>query len=98
MRLSRSSIVSVAISFCLSGQTYNISTIAGGAVPENIPGTSARLGIVDGIALDPAGNTYILLGGYHIVVRQDALTGVLTRVAGNGTLGFSGDNGPATSA
>jgi len=29
---------------------------------------------------------------------MDATTGMLTLAAGNGTQGFSGDNGPATSA
>ena len=34
----------------------------------------------------------------NTVLRLDATTGILTLVAGNGTPGFSGDNGPATSA
>ena len=34
----------------------------------------------------------------NTVLRLDAITGVLTLVAGNGTHGLSGDNGPATSA
>src|ERR1019366_4347999 len=32
------------------------------------------------------------------ILRLDAKTGILTLAAGNGTVGFSGDNGPATSA
>jgi len=35
---------------------------------------------------------------YAAVLRLDATTGILTRVAGNGTNGFSGDNGPAVNA
>ena len=35
---------------------------------------------------------------YNIVRRLGAASGVLTLVAGNGTYGFSGDNGPASSA
>jgi hypothetical protein len=35
---------------------------------------------------------------WHLYMLRPATTGVLTVVAGNGTAGFSGDNGPATSA
>ena len=35
---------------------------------------------------------------HAIVVRLDSSSGRLSRIAGNGTFGFSGDNGPATSA
>jgi uncharacterized protein (TIGR03437 family) len=80
------------------GQTYTISTFAGSELPLlNIPGTSASLAGVAGIAADPAGNLFFVDQG--IVLRLDATTGVLTLVAGNGECcGFSGDNGPATSA
>src|ERR1039458_7533029 len=80
------------------GQTYTISTFAGGALPVNIPGTSASLGydVPQSIAADRAGNVFF--ADQNTVLRLDATTGVLTLVAGNGTPGFSGDNGPATSA
>jgi uncharacterized protein (TIGR03437 family) len=81
---------------CLS-QTYTIQTVAGGGLPENIQGLSAILGAVYGIAADGPGNVYIALADYHIVLRLDT-NGNLTRVAGSGTAGFSGDGGPATSA
>jgi uncharacterized protein (TIGR03437 family) len=63
-----------------------------------VPGASANLGGVYGMALDNLGNVFLALGDYHIVVRVDANTGVVTRVAGNGTAGYNGDNIPATSA
>ena len=80
------------------GQTYTISTFAGGGLPVNIPGTSASLGydVPQSIAADRAGNVFF--ADQNTVLRLDATTGVLTLVAGNGTPGFSGDNGPATSA
>jgi streptogramin lyase len=81
------------------GQTYTISTLAGGgALPVNIPGTSATLSydVPQSIAADRAGNVFFV--DQNSVLRLDATTGVLTLVAGNGTPGFSGDNGPATSA
>jgi hypothetical protein len=68
--------------------------------PVNIPGTAAQLPGVKGVAVDAAGNVFFVSGGYsgYSVLRWDPSTGMLTSVAGNGTPGFSGDNGPATSA
>ena len=77
------------------GQTYTISTFAGGP-PANIPGTSLG-GIYPAfVAADRAGNVFFAI--QNTVMRLDAATGILTPVAGNGTPGFSGDGGPATSA
>jgi uncharacterized protein (TIGR03437 family) len=78
------------------GQTYTISTLAGGGLPVNIPGTSASLGSPASVAVDRAGNVYFAT--QNTVLRLDAATGILTLVAGNGTPGFSGDNGLAISA
>ena len=80
------------------GQTYTISTFAGGGLPVNIPGTSASLG-PNGpqyVAADRTGNVFFVY--QNTVLRLDATIGVLTLVAGNGKTGFTGDNGPATSA
>jgi hypothetical protein len=73
------------------GQTYTISTFAGGGVPVNIPGTPASLNGPLGVAVDRAGNVFFV--DKNDVLRLDATTGVLTLVAGNGTRGYSGDNG-----
>jgi len=85
------------------GQTYTISTIAGGGgntLPVDIPGTSANFGFPargpTNVAADQAGNLFFAY--QNAVLRLDATTGILTLAAGNGTAGFSGDNGPATSA
>src|ERR1035441_2933046 len=66
--------------------------------PVNIPGTSAALGRIMGVAVDPQGNVFIPLLDLQIVVRLDATTGILTLLAGNGYKGFSGDSRSATSA
>ncbi len=79
------------------GQNYTIQTFAGGGVPQNVPATSASLQSPNSIAVDSAGNQYFA-GQNNVVLRVDAATGALTLVAGNGTSGFSGDNGPAASA
>jgi uncharacterized protein (TIGR03437 family) len=49
-----------------------------------------------GVAVDSAGNLYI--ADYFNQRIRKVSNGVITTVAGNGTWGFSGDNGPATSA
>jgi sugar lactone lactonase YvrE len=84
--------------FAAFGQSYTISTFAGGGLPENIPGTSAVLGLPTSVAVDGSGNLYFADANLCVVLRLDAVTGNLTLVAGNGTRGFSGDKGPATSA
>src|SRR5207302_1363402 len=48
------------------------------------------------LAIDSAGNLFIADGGR--IRRVDAASQVITTVAGNGTPGYSGDGGPATSA
>jgi sugar lactone lactonase YvrE len=91
--------VFLAVGMCASAwaQTYAISTFAGGALPVNIPGTSASLGYAPrNLAADQAGNVFFVYE--NSVLRLDAATGVLTLLAGSGTTGFSGDNGPATAA
>ncbi len=79
------------------GQTYTISTIAGSAPQNNVAGTSAVLGgRLLGVASDAAGDLFFT--AQDCVYELNAKTGVLTILAGNGTAGYSGDNGPATSA
>jgi len=96
MRLLRATLLSLVMSWSTFGQTYTISTFAGGGLPVNIPGTSANLGGPQPVATDSTGN--LSFANQNTVLRLDATTDVLTLVAGNGTAGFSGDSGPATSA
>ena len=86
----------MAIRCCASGQTYTVDTVAGGGLPVNIPGTSASLLPPGSVAVDRAGNAFF--ADEYVVLRLDATTGALTLVAGNGTPGYSGDGGPATSS
>jgi uncharacterized protein (TIGR03437 family) len=80
------------------GQSYTISTVAGGALPIGVAGTAASLGANSprAVASDPSGNLFFV--NQNTVLRLDAATGILTLVAGTGVTGFGGDNGPATSA
>src|SRR5438876_641828 len=94
----------VLICFCLAsiigvaarGQEYVISTVAGGKpIQTPAPARSVHLGNPLAIASDSAGNIYFAsLNGVFKVDPQ----GTLTRIAGNGRPGFSGDGGPATDA
>ncbi|MFB3778173.1 MAG: hypothetical protein ACE141_11195 [Bryobacteraceae bacterium] len=68
-------------------------TGAHGFSGDNGPALSAQLASPAGIALDPAGNLFIADALNHRVRKVSA--GIITTVAGNGTAGFSGDNGPA---
>src|SRR5437870_4390997 len=78
-----------------------ISTIAGngkqGFDGDGGPATSASLYEPSGVAVDPAGNVYISDAG-SLRIRKVDTAGTITTIAGNGTQGFSGDGGPATSA
>ena len=95
----RSAALALALAAAAPGQTYNIKTFAGGGVePQGIPATSASLGYVNGVAVDSSGNVYFADAVYSVVLRRDAATGALTRIAGNGQHAFGGDNGPAASA
>jgi len=60
------------------------------------PATSAMLSSADAVAVDAHGNVFIADASF--IRRVDASTGIITTVAGNGTNGYSGDGGPATSA
>ncbi|MEO8369645.1 MAG: SMP-30/gluconolactonase/LRE family protein [Candidatus Solibacter sp.] len=77
-------------------QQYVISTIAGGAPPAT-PSTAINASIGDPTRLfgDSAGNIYF--SSLHSVFKVDT-SGTLTRFAGNGRAGNSGDGGPAASA
>jgi len=77
-----------------------ISTYAGtgiyGSTGDGGPATSATLSSPATVSFDGSGNLYIMDG--NTKVRKVTLGGTISTVAGNGTQGFSGDNGPATSA
>jgi len=77
-----------------------IITVAGngtqGFSGDNAPATSAQMNYPWGVTVDPAGNVYIADSNNNRVRKVS--NGVIATVAGNGSQGFSGDGGPATSA
>jgi len=88
--------------FIGSSSTSFIYTVAGdgtfGYTGDNGQATLADLNFPMGTASDSAGNLYIADAANNVVRKVAAGTGIVTTVAGNGTAGYSGDNGPATSA
>jgi len=80
----------------------NISTVAGtgtnGYNGDNISATSAELNNPPAIIFDAMTNLYIADGANNRIRKVDAVTGIITTVAGIGEVGYNGDNIPATSA
>ena len=84
-----------------------VTRIAGNARPgysgDGGPATSAELQLGFGsvsslpLTVDTGGNVYVADNGNNRI-RRISTDGVITTVAGNGTVGFSGDGGPATGA
>jgi sugar lactone lactonase YvrE len=77
------------------------STVAGTGVSgysgDGGPGTSAQFNFPMGLAWDDLGSLYVA-DLANSVVRKLSADGTVSTVAGNGTQGYSGDGGPATSA
>ena len=79
----------------------SIETIAGGSTAGWGNGGSAATCEVNGpeaVAVDAAGNIYIADAGNSCIRRIDHAAGTISLFAGTGTVGFSGDGGPATAA
>jgi Gluconolactonase len=83
----------------------NITTVAGngsniywgGYSGDGGPATSAQLNGPSDVAVDSSGNIYFVDAG-NKRIRTVNTSGIITTVAGTGNVGYSGDNGPATSA
>jgi len=101
---------SMATMQAASTVTYqgSITTVAGvtGTASYTGDGGSGRAATLNGptaVALDQKGNLYIADTGNNVIRRLDAITGIITTVAGNGTAcakntNTCGDGGAATSA
>ncbi|MHA4807969.1 T9SS type B sorting domain-containing protein [Flavitalea flava] len=89
----------------VTASTGIITTIAGNGSPsfsgDGGPSTAATTAYPENLALDGGGNLYFseLYGGVTSRIRKiDAITGIITTVAGNGAYAYSGDGGPAINA
>ena len=83
------------------GPNGTITTVAGngqrGSAGEHVPAASAELYAPVVVAVSPDGSLYIADTNNHSVRKIDH-AGQIVTVVGNGTPGFSGDGGAATSA
>ena len=78
-----------------------ITTVAGngtfGSGGDGTIGTSAEV-IPSALAVDSRNNLYICDALTSVIRKVDVISGLISRFAGNGTVGFSGDDGAAVNA
>jgi uncharacterized protein (TIGR03437 family) len=82
-----------------SAQQYTISTVAGistvqGYFGDTFPATSAQLDFPLRVAVDSKGNIFIADYLSQVIREVTAADGVINTIAGTGSFGFQGDNGP----
>lgn len=86
----------------VSATTGAVTTVAGsgtrGYSGDGGPAIAASLNTPFQIAIDRAGNLYFSEYLNHTVRRVDAVTNIITTVAGTGAYGYNGDNIPAAAA
>jgi len=93
----------------IAGSTGIITTVAGtGAIGSSGDGFAAVLAELNqpqGVTVDGNGNLYIADTSNHRIRKVDAVSGIISTVAGNGVTNpvtgdgsYSGNNGPATQA
>jgi DNA-binding beta-propeller fold protein YncE len=96
--------------YVMERQGSSIRRVRNGLI-ETVAGTGARGYAGDGsdagravfnapkeMALDPAGNIFVMDTENHVIRMIDAATWIVHTVAGNGSAGPGGDGGPATQA
>lgn len=83
----------------VAGNTAGAGTLSNcGYGGDGGPATSALLDLPTGVYVDGSGNIFIADTSNNRIREVVASTGIIQTVAGNGTGGFGGDGGPATSA
>ncbi|BCT91232.1 hypothetical protein LYSHEL_02560 [Lysobacter helvus] len=105
MRFLAAAILAIASMGCAHAAEPIITTFAGGgtgpAIGDGGPATQAVLTGPVALAVDAAGNVYVADSGFAARVRRiDAVTGIITTVAGNGqpdNTGATKENVAATS-
>lgn len=97
--LRLTSIALAVLSGCYAQAVIN--TVAGNGTMvysgDGGPATKAAIGIPPDMAVDAAGNVYVVDRDNNRIRKVDT-SGTISTFAGNGTMGSSGDGGPAISA
>src|ERR1019366_8334896 len=76
---------------------YRVETVAGSSrIGDGGPALAAQFSSIKGIAVDRLGNLYLADTDNHRVRKVSG--GIVTRIAGTGVAGFSGDGGSAVNA
>jgi uncharacterized protein (TIGR03437 family) len=93
--------LSILASFCAGAaiaQQYTISTVAGSGAAGFADGAAngAQFNLPGGILVDSSGKLYVADSANHRI--RTVSGGIVSTVAGNGTGGYAGDPGSATSA
>ena len=78
--------------------TTAVGTGEKGFAGDGGPATEAQLNGPFDVAFDGAGNLYFSDTFNHRIRRVEAVTGIISTIAGNGDAGYSGDGGSATQA
>jgi sugar lactone lactonase YvrE len=65
---------------------------------DGVAATTTKLHSPEGLWVDADGHVYIADTNNDRIRKVDADSGIITTVAGNGTVGYEGDGGPATAA
>jgi len=90
----------VVLTACLPPPLTTVDTVAGGGpccvLGDGGPATDATFSGPYGLAVAADGTVYV--AEFHHRVRKIDTTGTITTLAGDGTVGFAGDGGPATVA
>jgi sugar lactone lactonase YvrE len=86
----------------IDAKSQVVTTVAGNGSPKSSgddgPAVEAGVQYPFGMAVDSAGDLYLIENGAATIRCVDSKTGLIHTVAGLGRLGFSGDGGPATKA
>jgi predicted secreted protein len=79
-----------------------INTVAGDTVwvygGDGHPATASSIFLPSGVAVDAAGNIYIADSNNNRIRKVNGATGIISTIAGNGTVGSAGDGGLAVNA
>ena len=101
-KCSTAILVGASLLLTINTHAQIITTVAGNGTAAYFGdgglATAAELNLTSGVALDKNGNLYIADNLNSRIRKVDAISGVITTIAGTGTPGYNGDGIMATAA